>query len=361
MALPRANLKRALAWRDAERLPWVPHERVWGPVSAADAIAVGCVRAAASVVIRPKLSPHALAAAVRCVPTEVLPRADDTPATLAARLALTPWLDDAHVLNAGNGRRGKHGKKRRRLNETTYQQPRRKSWSVTVLPQRPDEDGEQVVSLCNYSAYGREAKDVRCEPMPMPVFTLGEQVWLAAMPYLCEESRRNPPTHCQLLLYYRLFRSAMGRHRDNYTVRHLRAMLEGGEAVEAGSTHASMENSQRMGSEVLLYTEGTDPMDFTLSFPPSDNLGTDIRNYVRSGVFTVSLGHGTLMVFKAIDDEFFCHEAAFDVPTWQHLRDPTGYRMCYVFRWCTSVKNFRVAPACSFKSDVAPPMNVLDV
>ena len=90
MALPRANLKRALAWRDAERLPWVPHERVWGPVSAADAIAVGCVRAAASVVIRPKLSPHALAAAVRCVPTEVLPRADDTPATLAARLGLSP-------------------------------------------------------------------------------------------------------------------------------------------------------------------------------------------------------------------------------------------------------------------------------
>ena len=78
MALPRANLKRALAWRDAERLPWVPHERVWGPVSAADAIAVGCVRAAASVVIRPKLSPHALAAAVRCVPTEVLPRADES-------------------------------------------------------------------------------------------------------------------------------------------------------------------------------------------------------------------------------------------------------------------------------------------
>ena len=359
MSLSRANLARALAWRDAEELPWIPHARVWGPVSTADATAVGCVRAAASVVIRPKLCPQVVAAAGRCVPTEVLPRADDTPAVLAARLGLTPWLDDAHVLNAGNGRRGQYGQKRRRLNETTYAAPRRKSWSVTVLPQRADEDGEQMVSLFNYSAYGRVAEDVRCEQMPTPVFVLGEHLWLAAMPHLCEESRRNPPTHCQLLLYYTLFRSAMGRHRDNYTVRHLRALLEDGEAVEAGSTHASMENSQRMGSEVLLYTEGTQPMDFTLSFPPSDNLGTDIRSYVKSEVFTVSLSRGTLMVFKAIDDEFFCHEAAFG--RWQHLADPTGYRMCYVFRWCTSVKNFRDAPAFSFKSAVAPPMNVVHV
>ena len=51
-------------------------------------------------------------------------------------------------------------------------------------------------------------------------------------------------------------------------------------AGEAGSTHAGQENSQRVGSEVLLYTEGDTAMDFLLSFPPSDDLGCDIDAYI---------------------------------------------------------------------------------
>jgi hypothetical protein len=51
---------------------------------------------------------------------------------------------------------------------------------------------------------------VRCTAMPQPVFNLGVELWLAAMPHLCEASRAAPPTHCQLLLYYALFNSAMG-------------------------------------------------------------------------------------------------------------------------------------------------------
>ena len=256
MALSHATLAAVLAWRQVEERQRrsVSHERVWGPVLERDAAAAGCVRAAASVVIRPNISPSVVAAAIRCVPTDVLPRVDDSCVTLAQRLGASTFLDDAHVLNAGNGKRGKHGQKRRRLNTTYFPAPRRKSWSVVVREEEEKVDGVPVVSLFNYSAYGRLAEDVRCAPMPLPVFSLGEQLWLAAMPYLCEESRRSPPTHCQLLLYYVLFGSRMGRHRDNYTVRHLRAMLDGDSA--AGSTHACMENSQRMGSEVLLYTEG---------------------------------------------------------------------------------------------------------
>ena len=181
------------------------------------------------------------------------------------------------------------------------------------------------------------------------------------MPYLSVESRRNPPTHCQLLLYYVLFASAMGRHRDNYTVRHLKAMLDG--ESSAGSTQntaAGMENSQRIGSEVLVYTEGTAPMDFILSFPRADGLTDGIRSYVKTSVFTVQLGRGTLMVFKDLDDQFFCHEAEFE----RHVleaADAAGYRMCFVFRWCVSVKHFRGPPECSFKSAVPPPENVVDV
>ena len=91
-----------------------------------------------------------------------------------------------------------------------YSAPRRKSWSVVVEGERVDRDGDRVVTLYNYNAYGRTKEDVRCAPMPRPVFDLGVQLWLAAMPFLCEESRRSPPTHCQLLFYYTLFNSAMG-------------------------------------------------------------------------------------------------------------------------------------------------------
>ena len=114
---------------------------------------------------------------------------------------------------------------------------------------------------------------------------------LAALPHLCEESRCCPPTHCQLLLYYALFKSAMGRHRDNYTVKHLRTQLAGAES-EGTSTHAGMENSQTLGSEVLLYTEGNTPMDFALSFPPHHALDVGIRDYVKRSIFTGSRSDG---------------------------------------------------------------------
>ena len=178
------------------------------------------------------------------------------------------------------------------------------------------------------------------------------------MPYLCEESRRNPPTHCQLLLYYVLFQSHMGRHRDNYTVRHLKAMLEGGSCP--GNPDAGMDPSMRTGSEVLLYTEGPTPMDFALSFPPSSRLDAPIKDYVRRSVFTVKLGRGTLMIFKDCDDQFFCHEANFDGPALA-AADASGYRLSFVFRWCTSVQNFRVPPASNFKSHAQSPGSVLDL
>ena len=341
-----ASLGDVLAWRDVEERPSVGHERVWGPVSLEDAIAAKCIRGVASVVIRPAIAPCFATAAMRCVPSEVLPRDDDTVDTLVGRLGASAFLDDAHVLNAGNGKRGRTGK-RKRLNETAYAAPRRKSWSVLVQPEGVAEDGQPVLSLYNYSAYGRTAADVRCAPMPSPVFSLSVQLWLAAIPFLSEGCRCHPPTHCQLLLYYALFKSAMGRHRDNYTVKHLRTQLAGAES-EGTSTHAGMENSQTLGSEVLLYTEGNMPMDFALSFPPSGTLDVGIKQYVKRSIFTAQLGQGTLMVFKDVDDQFFCHEASFN-----HLKQAltaVGYRVCFAFRWCTSVKRFKKPPHCGFHS-----------
>ena len=103
-----AKFSAVLAWRDAEERPEISHTRVWGPVLADDAAAAGCPRAAVSVVIKPHISVQVVGAALQCVPTELLPRVDDTAASLVARLAASPFLDDAHVLNGGNGKRGAH-------------------------------------------------------------------------------------------------------------------------------------------------------------------------------------------------------------------------------------------------------------
>ena len=151
-----------------------------------------------------------LAAALECIPNDVLPTSTDTAQTLAERLGQSAFLDDAHPLRGGSGKRKRGQSLRVKLNASTYSAPRRKSWSVVVKTEHVDGDGDPVVALFNYNAYGRTAEDVRCAPMPLPVFDLGVHLWLAALPFLCDASRSAPPTHCQLLFYHCLFDASMG-------------------------------------------------------------------------------------------------------------------------------------------------------
>lgn len=120
----------------------------------------------------------------------------------------------------------------------------------------------------------------------------------------------------------------------------------------AGSAPAGQEISQRIGSEVLLYTEGNTAMDFALSFPPLNDQGCDIRDYITTQAFTISVGKGTLVIFKACDDEFFCHQAQF-VRSSLH-NNPSGHRLCFVFRWLTVASLFHTAPTCAYKGPYKP-------
>ena len=94
-----------------------------------------------------------LAAALECIPNDVLPtRTDtaDTAQTLAGRLGQSAFLDDAHPLRGGNGKRKRGQSHRVRLNASTYSAPRRKSWSTVVVEaERVDAGGEHVVTLYN--------------------------------------------------------------------------------------------------------------------------------------------------------------------------------------------------------------------
>ena len=93
MAFRGASIREVRAWRAVDERESVRHTHVWGPVGEAEAAEVGCVHAAASVVIRPQIASHVVAAALQCVPAEVLPRADDTRETLVARLGASAFLD----------------------------------------------------------------------------------------------------------------------------------------------------------------------------------------------------------------------------------------------------------------------------
>ena len=84
-----------------------------------------------------------------CIPADLRPRMTDTADTLAERIGRSVFLDDAHPLRGGSGKRKRNQSMRIRLNASRYSAPRRKSWSVVVEAECDDADGERVVALYN--------------------------------------------------------------------------------------------------------------------------------------------------------------------------------------------------------------------
>ena len=344
-SLPRVRQLAAhptLSEARAGRIP-VPHVSdqtllVWGPVSVEESQSVGASHPASSVVLQLCVPEELRRAVLAEVPADVLPRPDDDAKSLKERLTGSTFLEDSHVLKNGKG------PSRVRLNGTCYPQPRRMSWSVVEQPSRVDADGDQVTRLMNYTAYGRPPSDWEAVPMPRPVFDLGSFLFNAAHPFLTERSKAlGLPTGCQLLLYYQLFRSYIGRHRDNYNHRQYQDVVRGVQTVQElvqaneGNHHGGDANSQVVGTNVLVYTEGDAAMIHAFSFPDSNDLSWDDekrKDYQMHPLFSMRLGRGTLLVFSPIDDLFFCHEAFF----------PDGeegsHRLAFVFRWLGQARDF---------------------
>lgn len=311
------------------RSPFILH---WGPVPLNDAQAAGATFPTSSVVLIPHLPTSIVVEAVREIPSDVLPRCDDTVSSLVSRLSQSSFLEDSRVLQGGRGPR------RVRLNDTDYAQPRRRSWSVKVEVEGEGEDevGSTTTSLLNYTAFGRLPEDLEAVPMPRPVFNLNVALWTVAFDFLTDLSKRHPPTGCQLLLYYQLFGSRMARHRDNYNTEQMKRVLQGERSMESldGSSHSDT-NSQMVGSNVLIYTEGDADMTFALSFFPAGQANnTKRKNYVIHPTFCTKLGSGTLLVFSPVDDLLFCHEAWFGDPA------SGTHRIAFVFRWLTQARAY---------------------
>ena len=219
-------------------------QSLWGPISEEEARRAGASFPTSSVLFRPAVPEEIRAAALEVVPTDVLPRQGETIRGFVQRLAESSFLNDSHVLKDGQGPR------RVRLNGKSYPQPRRVDWSVVVKDERVDDDGDDVITLLNYTAYGREPTDWESHVMPRPVYDLGYILWRESWPLLTELCKKHPPPACQLLLYYVMFGGCMGRHRDNYNSSHFDAVASGEKCVAElhdGNHHGGDANSQLVG------------------------------------------------------------------------------------------------------------------
>ena len=226
---------------------------LWGPIDAGKSAKAGATYPTSSIALAVAVPESLREAVLAQVPYDVLPQAGDTVKSFVARLAACAWLEDSHVLKGGAG------PQRVRLNSTSYAQPRRRSYSAVVAPSYEDEHGERVWDLLCYTAYGRLPKDWEALPIPRPIYELGHLLWSIAFPVLTDVSKQSPPTGCQLLMYYTIFDSSMGRHRDNYTTQQMLDVASGAanmsEMVPTDSRQMDA-NSQQIGSNVLVYTEG---------------------------------------------------------------------------------------------------------
>ena len=151
--------------------------RIWGPVTKDVSESIGAPAAVASVQLQPRCIPFELLQEVHAlVPVEVLPTAEDTKRSLAARLAKSDYLHPVLVLNKGNGT----GKcKYVQLNRTEYSQPRRVRWG-SPAGHKVEQD---LVRLPSYPHnYTRSPLDITCEKVPEAIEKLSLLLWKESLP-----------------------------------------------------------------------------------------------------------------------------------------------------------------------------------
>ena len=343
------------------------YRRVWGDISEETARSFGAVAGCRSALVRPMPTADLQGILQRVdalLPTSMRPNRHTTPASLAKELEHCEYLDDIHVLKGGCGKDGR----RVRLNATKYPQPRRVTYSVLAATEDDanDSDSNQrsdsnqpTVKLFAYTQHGRDAGDWRCRLMPDPICDLMIYLHKFALGagLLSGWCKERLPTACQLMCYYTAFQSKVTRHRDNWCTEDLVQHLEHGTTSTdifrklEGHTASIDTNSQMVGSDVMIWTMGNTPMRLTLSFPNPNNRYGNRDTYIMHPKFMVPCSHGTLFVFAAVDDLFFCHEACFEQAILECFGNG-GYRFAYVFRWLKSAREFYTNPEKKFAMKV---------
>ena len=103
---------------------------------------------------------------------------------------------------------------------------------------------------------------------------------------------------------------ATGRHRDGFTSADLYAYYATGK-----DPFEEDQWGQAKGTDVLIFTIGTAEMVMGLSFPVDKLSALDRATYIQPSALNIPLRPGTLLVFRPLDDLFFCHEVRFPTST----------------------------------------------
>ena len=293
----------------------IPHEVVWGPISKEEADACGAPAPCSAVLLSPLRTATAVTVmenVMAVFPQDVLPRATDTQETLVARLAASSFLDDGLVRKGGNQSRFI------RLNKTNYAQARTLSWAegASPGPAEWDEGGASSPFLLPfYRNPTRLTEDhAICSPWPAPVQALRDFCHQLAYPYLGPVSRAKKQDHVEVKIYYTMFKSKIGKHRDNFTSDQLYQYFSSGtHPFDPTSTAERAKRGQLQGSDFMIWTTGTSPMEWTISFPKnrSKHFVRKTAEYVVHPTFQCEVGNGTLLVFPCFSDFFFAHSAVF--------------------------------------------------
>ena len=208
--------------------------------------------------------PYILDEALKLIPEEVCSNDNDTKESLVERISASGWYDKLEPLEAG----GSHGKARVDLNATDYSQPRRKAWSAVVQDKHEDESGALVRTMYAYGKpNSRIRKEVHATPMPSAIGELGTHLFLAVRHVLSDVCASSPPNHCQLLGYYGLFDSKIGRHKDDHELDTLHKVILGHTTVEEAVK--TTKGAMVPGSDVLIYSTSPLPMLFSWCFAPT--------------------------------------------------------------------------------------------
>jgi hypothetical protein len=143
----------------------------------------------------------------------------------------------------------------------------------------------------------------------------------------------------QLVQYVKVFRSYMGKHRDNTTQLDVKGMTEGKE-IDFKKILCGIPSSQVPGSNVIVYTTGNRPMEMKFSYPASQDKVLCERKYFVTNIrYQLQCRNGWATILDPIDDITMCHEVAFEN---DDDNDIEGYRLAWIVRWVNGKQDYFV-------------------
>ena len=200
--------------------------------------------------------------------------------------------------------------------------------------------------------------DWSCRPMKNIELAFVMECWVQAWPWLTSVSRAEPFNMLQTCVFNALPKTRMGNHRDNASVSSVRRMTNGQLPFYEGARYAGVPNSQKYGSNVVVYSMCNDPMSMVFACPnPLLPVDQETKKYIEHPCLSFQLGDGYLSILDAVDDIGFTHGSRWEDCELHSIKsrtqdgeecvrevggdnDDLRYRVAFVMRRCTTVRDF---------------------